>query len=147
MIEAPTTEGADAVVVDCDLEEPPHKVWRALTEADLLAAWLGPNDIRPEVGHRFEVRPDAEAKAIACEVLEVEPQRSLRYAWRETDPDGRPVESEVTWTLIPRFDGGTRLRVVHGGFAPVLALAGARSPAAALERLLGLWADVLRLAA
>jgi uncharacterized protein YndB with AHSA1/START domain len=46
---------AETIVVDYDLAEPPKKVWRALTEPGLLAAWLGPNDIRPEVGHRFRL--------------------------------------------------------------------------------------------
>jgi uncharacterized protein YndB with AHSA1/START domain len=122
------TQTAETVVVDCDLDESPHKVWRALTEAELMAAWLGANDIRPEVGCRFEVRAAPDAAPVACEVLEVEPDRSLTYSWRETREDGPPLESQVTWTLVPRIDGGTRLRVVHDGFTllggRVLALAG-----------------------
>jgi uncharacterized protein YndB with AHSA1/START domain len=48
---------SDAVVLDCDLPEPRDKVWRALTEKELLAAWLLPNDIRPEVGAKFCLQP------------------------------------------------------------------------------------------
>ena len=33
---------------ECDLPDPPEKVWRALTEPELLAAWMMPNDIKPE---------------------------------------------------------------------------------------------------
>jgi uncharacterized protein YndB with AHSA1/START domain len=142
-------ERNEAVVVDCDLDEPPHQVWRALTEADLMAAWLGPNDIRPEVGHRFEVQPEPDAGAsVSCEVLEVEPDRTLTYSWRETREDGPPLESQVTWTLVPRFDGGTRLRVVHDGFTlvggRVLAMAAARG---LRLRTGGYWRPWLRLAA
>jgi ATP-dependent Clp protease, protease subunit len=47
-----TPHETDPVVVECDLPDPPEKVWRALTEAHLLAAWLMPNDLRPAVGAR-----------------------------------------------------------------------------------------------
>ncbi|HEX4183842.1 MAG TPA: SRPBCC domain-containing protein [Caulobacteraceae bacterium] len=142
----------ETIIVDCDLEEPPHKVWRALTEPELLAAWLGPNDIRPEVGHRFSVA--ASGAEVQCEVLEAEPNRSITFTWREQREEGPPVESQVSWTLIPTFIGGTRLRIVHDGFAlsagRTLALAGTGhrlSDATTAWRIRGLFAGALRLAA
>jgi uncharacterized protein YndB with AHSA1/START domain len=146
----PSTE---TVIVDCDLDEPPHKVWRALTEAELMAAWLGPNDFRPEVGRRFEVQAEPDRGAsVSCEVLEVEPDRSITYSWRETREDGPPLDSQVTWTLVPRFDGGTRLRIVHDGFTllggRVLALAGGGAISRALRlRAHGVLCQRLRMAA
>jgi uncharacterized protein YndB with AHSA1/START domain len=55
-----TTPMADsrAVRVDEFLAHPPARVWRALTDPDLLARWLMPNDFRPEVGHTFTFRTD-----------------------------------------------------------------------------------------
>jgi len=38
---------ADSLSFECDLEEPPEQVWRALTEPELLAAWLEPDAMRP----------------------------------------------------------------------------------------------------
>ncbi|RUW11496.1 SRPBCC domain-containing protein, partial [Mesorhizobium sp. M1A.F.Ca.IN.022.05.2.1] len=35
---------------ECELPDPPEKVWRALTEPELLAAWLMPTDIKPAIG-------------------------------------------------------------------------------------------------
>src|SRR5438045_3841323 len=35
---------------------PPERVWRALTDADAMAAWLMPNDFKPLLGHRFQFR-------------------------------------------------------------------------------------------
>jgi uncharacterized protein YndB with AHSA1/START domain len=35
-----TSDSAHSLVFDCDFGEPPEKVWRALTEPRLLAAWL-----------------------------------------------------------------------------------------------------------
>jgi uncharacterized protein YndB with AHSA1/START domain len=131
---------ADSIALECELPEPPEKVWRALTVPDLLAAWMMPNDIKPEVGSRFAFAgPDA---PIECEILEAEPGRLLRYSWRErpapgdarNPPDSRqdspvgnavgsPLDSIVTFTLHRTVSGGTHLRIVHDGFARVAAVA------------------------
>jgi uncharacterized protein YndB with AHSA1/START domain len=110
----------EPIVVDCDLEESPATVWRALTEPELRAKWL------------------AEADACA-EVVEAEPGERLRLAWRERDDDGALVESDVTVTLTPIFSGGTRLRLVHDGFVRTPTMALARLPAALRRPNAGLW--------
>ncbi|WP_119459054.1 SRPBCC family protein [Rhodospirillaceae bacterium SYSU D60014] len=112
----------DSIITECDLAEPPEKVWPALTVPDLLAAWLMPNDIRPEVGRRFTFQAKSESGdgAIKCEVLAVEPNRLLRYSWRggeaERDAGGRTLDTVVTFVLTKTATGGTRLRVIHSGF-------------------------------
>jgi uncharacterized protein YndB with AHSA1/START domain len=106
---------AESVIVDCDLDEPPEKVWRALTQPELMAVWLAEGDIKAEVGHLFELKP--ETGPIECEVLKADPGRELRLAWRERDEAGELIESEVTFVLTPTITGGTRLRLVHEGFA------------------------------
>ena len=105
----------ESVIVDCDLDEPPEKVWRALTQPELMAVWLAEGDIKAEVGHLFELKP--ETGLVECEVLKADPGRELRLAWRERDEDGELVESEVSFVLTPTITGGTRLRLVHDGFA------------------------------
>ncbi|RUV28089.1 MULTISPECIES: SRPBCC domain-containing protein [unclassified Mesorhizobium] len=111
---------ADSIEFECELPDPPEKVWRALTVPDLLAAWMMPNDIKPEIGSRF-----AFAKAgapIECEILNAEPERLLRYSWRERPAPGNaadPLDSIVTFTLGRTASGGTHLRIVHDGFARV----------------------------
>ncbi|HYE47420.1 MAG TPA: SRPBCC domain-containing protein [Caulobacter sp.] len=98
-----------------ELEEPPEKVWRALTEPALLARWLGPNDFRAEPGAVFTVggAPGAanDNATARCEVLTLEPGRRLRLSWKEG-----VVESLITFTLEPGADGGSRLRLTHDGF-------------------------------
>ena len=47
-----------AIEVDQFLARPPEQVWQALTDPDLLARWLMPNDFRPAVGHRFTFRTE-----------------------------------------------------------------------------------------
>lgn len=114
----------DAVIVECKLDESPQKVWRALTEPALLAAWLMENDFSAEQGARFTFAPldeSAPEGRISCEVLALEPERLLRLAWRgaedRPDADGNRLDSVVNFELQPTEDGGTWFRVVHSGFA------------------------------
>ncbi|RVA71167.1 SRPBCC domain-containing protein, partial [Mesorhizobium sp. M7A.F.Ca.CA.001.11.2.1] len=123
-------DAADALEFEYDLAEPPEKVWRALTVPELLAAWMMPNDISLEIGNRFAFAgPDT---PIECEILDAEPEKLLRYSWREQPGDAArqdPLDSTVTFTLARTVSGGTHLRVVHDGFArkamPAIAMAGA----------------------
>src|SRR6186713_808636 len=112
-----TVADDEAVVFECDLPEPREKVWRALTERELLAKWLLPNDLRPEVGAKFNLRPApkrlrpepaAEPGApVECEVLQVDPGRTL--SWRQREPaDAVYVESVVRFDLADLPEGGTR---------------------------------------
>jgi uncharacterized protein YndB with AHSA1/START domain len=104
----------DSVIVDCELDEPPDVVWRALTTPALTAVWLAEGDIKAEVGHQFELQ--LEAGPVECEVLEADPRRRLSVSWRERDEAGELVESEVSFVLTPTISGGTRLRLIHDGF-------------------------------
>jgi uncharacterized protein YndB with AHSA1/START domain len=65
---------ARTIVVEREMSHPPEKVWRALTQAPLIEAWLMKNDFQPTVGHRFNFRaaPIHGWNGVAdCEVLEV----------------------------------------------------------------------------
>ncbi|TIN71237.1 MAG: ATPase [Mesorhizobium sp.] len=123
-------DAADALEFEYELAEPPEKVWRALTIPELLAAWMMPNDISPEIGNRFAFAgPDT---PIECEILDAEPEKVLRYSWREQPGDAArqgPLDSTVTFTLARTVSGGTHLRIVHDGLArktmPAVAMAGA----------------------
>ncbi len=99
-----------SVVVERDLPYPPERVWRALTQPHLIEEWLMKNGFAPAVGHRFEF--SADWGSVTCEVLEVEPHRTLSYSWAAMG-----LDSVVTWTLTP-LSTGTRLRLEHVGFRP-----------------------------
>ena len=96
------------------------KVWRALTEPELLAAWLMSTDMRPLVGQgfTFKARPTPWWDGIVhCEVLEIDLHKRLRYSWR-SGPETSPLDTVVTWTLTPTTSGGTRLALEQSGFLP-----------------------------
>ena len=99
-----------SVVVERELAHSPDKVWRALTQPQLLEEWLMKNDFKPLVDHRFRLRADW--GAVDCRVLAVEPGKTLSYTWAAYG-----LETVVTWTLTPASTG-TRLRMEQSGFRP-----------------------------
>jgi uncharacterized protein YndB with AHSA1/START domain len=113
---------SSAIVVEKVLPYPPEKIWHTLTQSELIARWLMPNDFAPVVGHRFNfrTRPMGDWDGVVhCEVLVCEPPRLLRYSWKggsDSNPDhGSRLDTTVTWTLTPA-QGGTHLRMAHEGF-------------------------------
>jgi uncharacterized protein YndB with AHSA1/START domain len=106
-----------SVVVEREFAAPPEKLWRALTQPHLIEEWLMKNDFRPDVGHRFNLRGDW-GGVLDCEVLEVEPNRTLSYTWNFVHDDpAYNLQSVVTFTLTPT-SAGARLRMEQAGFRP-----------------------------
>ena len=68
------------------------------------------HDFQPVVGHRFNLR--AGWGAVDCQVLAVEPNKTLSYTWAANG-----LESVVIWTLTPTSTG-THLRMEQSGFRP-----------------------------
>ncbi len=103
-----TSTETRSVVVEREFPYPPERIWRALTQPQLIAEWLMKNDFQPRIGHSFELRADC--GSVSCKVLEIEPNRTLVYSW-----DANGLESVVTWTLAPS-PAGTSLRMEQSGF-------------------------------
>ena len=106
-----------AVVVEREFPFPPEKLWRALTQPHLIEEWLMKNDFKPVVGHSFNLCGDW-GGVLDCEVLAVDPTRTLSYTWNFTHDDAAfDLRSVVTFTLTPT-SAGTRLRMEQSGFRP-----------------------------
>jgi len=86
----PEAPANDAVVFDCELEDPPAKVWRAVAEPAIRSEWLG----EPETG--------------PSEVRLADPPERLDLAW--PTPEG---ESLVRFEIFPSEEGGSRLTITH----------------------------------
>jgi uncharacterized protein YndB with AHSA1/START domain len=99
-----------SVVVEREFPFPPEKLWRALTTPHLIEEWLMKNDFLAEVGHRFQLRGDW-GGVLDCEVLALEPNRSLSYTWNYG-----PLATVVTFTLTAA-GAGTHLRMEQAGFS------------------------------
>ena len=97
-----------SVVVERAIPHPPEKIWRALTQPQLIEEWLMKNDFEPLVDHRFNFRADW--GVVDCQVLAVEPNKTLSYTWAAFG-----LESVVTWTFTPT-SSGTNVRMEQSGF-------------------------------
>lgn len=103
------------VTVEREFPHSPEKIWRALTQPHLIEEWLMKNDFHPAVGHKFNLRGDW-GGVLDCEVLELEPHKSLSYSWNFAHEDPAfALNSVVTFTLMPT-QGGTLLRMEQAGF-------------------------------
>ena len=106
-----------SVIIEREFPHAPEKLWRALTQPHLMEEWLMKNDFKPVVGHSFNLSGDW-GGVLDCEVLAVEPLRTLSYTWNFSHDDAAyNLKSVVTFTLT-RTQGGTHLRVEQSGFRP-----------------------------
>ena len=104
----------DSLSFEIDLPHSPDKVWRALTDPDLLREWLLPViDLELETGAAFTFRTQPYPGwdgTVNCRFVAIEPQRKLSYTW--TVPF---LDTIVTFTLMPT-QSGTQLSLVQSGF-------------------------------
>jgi len=95
---------------------PRERVWRALTESDVLTAWLMDNDLEDaNVAETFEFQgepvPLLWDGTVQCEILAVEPPERLEISW---NGGGMNPETTVTWRL-EEVNEGTKLVFTHEG--------------------------------
>ncbi|MDQ6437742.1 SRPBCC domain-containing protein [Mesorhizobium sp. LHD-90] len=98
--------GGGEVVVECGLEAPAERVWRALSVPELAADWLG---AKPALG---EGGGSDDTAANRFEIVEAQPFSRLTYRWRDGSPEA-PGESFVTVEIAPRGPQNTWFRLTH----------------------------------
>lgn len=121
MNEAAAATDTRTVTLEREFAHPPEKVWRALTQPELIAEWLMKNDFKPVVGQCFNFRADPMPGwngVTDCEVLAVDPPRKLAYTWNASGEEAaNGIKTVVTFTLTPTRSG-TLLRMEQSGFRP-----------------------------
>jgi uncharacterized protein YndB with AHSA1/START domain len=88
-----TEKQKDGIELEYELNEPPQKVWRAISIPEFRDSWL------PK-----EALADPDATSIT-------PGREVRYKLRDNTPPF--LESTVTFRIAPNPTGGTSLRIIH----------------------------------
>lgn len=102
-------------------EQSSSEIWEYLTQSELIALWLMPNNFKAVPGHEFEFRtnpiPGLGLSGIFyCEVLEILPLKKLVYNWKGgPDKDQITLDTIVEWTLEEQ-ENGTVLKLKHSGF-------------------------------
>ena len=107
-----------------DYPHSPAKVWRAVTDPELIPLWTAtgqggrPVGFTTEVGTRFQfvAKPRPGWRGIVdCEVLEAREPSLLRYSWTGDENGGT---TDVTYRIEPHANG-TRFTYEHTGFTGV----------------------------
>jgi uncharacterized protein YndB with AHSA1/START domain len=107
-----------------EINAPPERVWRALTDAGELSAWFQVT-IEGDIAAGREVwmtsvHPQHTGQRFRVRIVELTPQRRVVWQWHpgEVEPDidySREPRTTVTFTL-ERSGSGTRLTVAETGF-------------------------------
>ena len=99
----------------------PKEVWEYLTQAELIALWLMPNNFLAVPGQEFQFRsnpiPSMDLDGIFhCKVLDIIPFQKLVYSWKAGPGNGIfTLETVVEWAL-EKQDAGTKLLLKQYGF-------------------------------
>ena len=102
-------------------EQSPNEVWEYLTQAELIALWLMPNDFKPIHGHEFQFRikpiPSLDLDGVFhCKVIDIVPFKKLSYSWKGGSGNGIfTLDTLCEWILEP-YGNGTKLCLKHSGF-------------------------------
>ena len=102
-------------------EHAPKEVWKYLTQAELIALWLMPNNFKPIDGNEFQFNskpiPSLDLDGIFyCKILEIIPFQKLTYSWKGGSGNGVfTLDTIVEWTL-EKYGKGTKLFLRQSGF-------------------------------
>ncbi|HNP33715.1 MAG TPA: SRPBCC domain-containing protein [Flavobacterium sp.] len=102
-------------------EQAPNEVWEYLTQADLIALWLMPNNFKAIDGQEFQFTtkpiPSLDLDGIMhCKVLELVPHKKLVYSWKAGPGNGiMTLDTIVEWKL-ESYGKGTKLYLKQTGF-------------------------------
>jgi uncharacterized protein YndB with AHSA1/START domain len=113
-----------AVRLERIIPAPPHSVYRAWLEPDLLRRWLAPGgmevkhvEVEEQVGGRFrvwQVDSGVDVGGFEAEFLELVPDQRIVFRWGFTGPERDPVfDSLLTITLREAPGDATALTLVH----------------------------------
>ncbi|SDM60757.1 SRPBCC domain-containing protein [Bacillus sp. OK048] len=119
------------------INAPIQKVWDQVSTSEGIAAWLMPNDFKPEVGAEFHIQSPFGPSP--CKVTEFNPPNGLSFIW---DTDGW----FLSFSLKEVGDGQTEFTLIHGGWPQSDAIIGkANQKASAIrENMSQGWAGIVQ---
>ena len=102
------------LVIERSYNAPVEKVWKAITDKSQMKQWyFDLDDFKPEVGFEFRFDGGSDDKIYhhICKIVEVVPNKKLKYSWSYEGFEGM---SYVTFEL---FDEGktTKVKLTHEG--------------------------------
>ncbi|MDQ3700319.1 MAG: SRPBCC domain-containing protein [Chloroflexota bacterium] len=122
----PRTAEPAGVRLERTIPAPPHRVYRAWLDPDLLRRWLAPGglevtrvEIDERVGGHYRVwhaDSGSDVGGFECQLLELVLDHRIVLRWGFVGParnDGPAYDSLLTITLRETLGGGTALTLVH----------------------------------
>ena len=102
-------------------EQSPNEVWEYLTQPDLIALWLMPNNFKPIAGAEFQFHvkpmPSLDLDGIFhCKVLEIIPFEKLIYSWKGGPGNGVFILDTIVEWVLEKHGNGTKLLLKQTGF-------------------------------
>jgi uncharacterized protein YndB with AHSA1/START domain len=120
-----TREGSTedrTLVIERVFKAPPERVFKAWTDADILARWWGPEGFHAKLDVRVGgawkstmVGPKGEAHVVSGVYREIVPPKRLVMTW-SWETDGRRGHETVIELTFEPAAGGTRMRMVQSLF-------------------------------
>ena len=103
------------IVLEIETAAPPADVWTAITDPERIAEWFTDASPLGAIGTAYRL-DFGDGSVVEGVVTELEPGRRFAYswAWAVAEP-GQPTV--VSWTVEPLETGGSRLTLVHDGWA------------------------------
>ena len=102
------------LIIEQEFNAPLELVWRAISEKELMKKWyFDISDFKAEVGceFHFEGGEDGKRYMHLCKVLEVIPNKKLKYSWKY---EGHTGLSFVTFELSSVGEK-TKVKLIHEG--------------------------------
>jgi uncharacterized protein YndB with AHSA1/START domain len=103
------------IVLEIETPAAPARAWAALTEPDLVAEWFTDASPLGEIGAPYRL-DFGDGSVVDGVVTLIEPGHRFAHTWAWADADPRH-ETMVTWSIEPLPDGGSRVTLVHDGWA------------------------------
>ena len=126
------TPDQDAIVTEIEVNAPPARVFKALTEAKELMLWFNGDSTCPVKFWNMDAQPGGRysyatkkgtvvvngVDEFEChgDILEIDPPRLLVYTWIGNWHDDKQRKTVVRWDLTPS-GSGTKVKVTHSGLA------------------------------
>jgi uncharacterized protein YndB with AHSA1/START domain len=116
-----STQTQNEIRNEWEYAQSPKEVWKYLTEPDLIALWLMPNNFKPIAGSWFQFTvkpiPSLDLDGIFnCKIIEIDPFQKLIYSWQGGPGNGSvTLDTVVEWAL-EKHGTGTKLYLKQTGF-------------------------------
>ncbi len=119
-----TTEPIEPIELTAITTADPATAWTALTDPARVAEWFAGAEPVGPVGSPYRL-DFGDGSVIEGAVRELVPGHRLAYTWAWAGQEP-PTETLVGWDVEPDPDGGTRITLIHSGWAEAGADAASR---------------------